>query len=151
MLWIKRLIVALIGLAKAGAAKASAKFEPMLITTLSVISAAAAPGAVLDNMALLLWLLTGSACGACFVLFGDEKKALTPRAIASKLSVCFIPGFCLTGIGVKLGAVIFPDKAWAQPSAELVLATALILSVAGPMVVAKLVKKTGDKIDGAIL
>jgi len=124
------------GLANAGAIKA----DPLLITALAVISAAAAPAAVLDSWALVFWLTIGSLCGVCFVLFGDERKALTKRAIMGKLSICFGPGFCLTGLGIKLSGI--------EASAEIVLAASLILSVAGPVIVPMLVKKTADKIDG---
>ena len=134
-----------LGLAgKAGAVKA----DPMLITALAVISAAAAPSAVLDNYALLFWLFVGSCCGVLFVLFGDEKTSLTWRILRTKLAQCFIPGFCLTGAAIWMMR--------ATPSAELVLASSLILSVAGPVLVPLLAKLTakasakwaGDKIDG---
>ena len=140
-----RRLLGLAGMAKAGAAKADPALYAVMI---AAFGAAAAPGSVLDNFALGFWLFVGSMCGACFVLFGDEKKPLTKRAIMGKLSVCFVPGFCFTGFGIKALAATWPDKSWAQPSAELVLAASLILSVGGPMIVAKLVKKTGDKIDG---
>ena len=132
-----RRFLGLAGMAKAGAAKA----DPALFAlAIAALGAAATPGSVLDNFALGFWLFVGSMCGACFVLFGDEKKALTWRGVLSKLSVCFAPGFCLTGAGIVLSG--------AKPSAEIVLACSLILSIAGPMIVAKLVKKAGDKIDG---
>lgn len=123
------------------AAKVYAYADPMMITTIAVISAAAAPSAVLNDWALIFWLCVGSLCGVCFVLFGDEKKALTARAVMGKLSICFVPGFCLTGIGIKLSGT--------DPTAELVLAASLILSVAGPVIVPMLAKKAGDKIDGS--
>lgn len=133
---IRRALIGLGLASKAGALKA----DPLLIAALAVISAAAAPAHVLDNWALVFWLLIGSLCGVCFVLFGDEKKALTRRGVLSKLSICFVPGFCLTGAGIKVSG--------SEPSAEIVLACSLILSIAGPMVVAKLSKKLGEKIDG---
>lgn len=132
-----RRLLPLAWLANAGAVKA----DPALYAiAIAALGAAATPAAVLDNWALIFWLFVGSCCGVCFVLFGDEKKALTWRGVLSKLSVCFVPGFCLTGAGIKASG--------AEPSAEIVLACSLILSIAGPMIVAKLVKKAGDKIDG---
>lgn len=128
--------IAALGIAKAGAVKA----DPLVISALAMVSAAASPQAVLDSWTLMFWLAVGSLCGVCFVLFGDEKKALTWRSVISKLSVCFIPGFCLTGLLIKLSGT--------APSAEVVLAASLLLSVGGQMIVAKLVKKAGDKIDG---
>ena len=128
--------LAAMGLVKAGSAKA----DPLLITMIAIISAAAAPSAVLDSWELVFWLMIGSLCGVCFVLFGDEKKALTTRAVLGKLSICFVPGFCLTGAGIKLSG--------ADVSAEIVLAASLVLSVAGPVILPMLAKKAGDKIDG---
>lgn len=132
-------------LLKAGSTNA----DPALITTLAVISAAAAPGAVLDNYALLFWLFVGSCCGVLFVLFGDEKTPLTKPLVRAKLAQCFLPGFCLTGAGIVVSR--------ATPSAEIVLGLSLILSVAGPAIVpmlAKLAAKisakwAGDKADGS--
>ena len=129
-------------------AKAAAYADPVMVTSLAVISAAAAPSAVLDNYALLFWLFVGSCCGVCFVLFGDEKTPLSVALIRRKLAQCFLPGFCLTGAGIAISG--------ATPSAELVLALALILSVAGPAIVpmlAKLAAKisgkwAGDKAEG---
>ena len=131
-----RRLLSLAGLAHAGSIKA----DPLLISAIAIISAAAAPSAVLDSWALVFWLAIGSLCGVCFVLFGDEKKALTPRAVMGKLSICFVPGFCLTGLGIKISGM--------EASAEVVLAASLILSVAGPVIVPMLAKKAGDKIDG---
>lgn len=134
---MRRRLLGIAGFASIGSIKA----DPLLITVLAVVSAAAAPSAVLDNYALLFWLFVGSCCGVCFVLFGDEKKSLTWRAVLSKLSICFVPGFCITGAGIVLTG--------ATPSAEIVLAASLILSVAGPVIVPMLAKKAGDKVDGA--
>jgi hypothetical protein len=131
-----RRLLSFAGLAHAGSIKA----DPLLISAIAIISAAAAPAGVLDSFELGFWLFVGSLCGVCFVLFGDEKKALTPRAVMGKLSICFGPGFCLTGLGIKLSGV--------EVSAETVLAVSLILSVAGPVILPMLVKKAGDKIDG---
>lgn len=139
-----RLLVAMSSAAKFSAAKA----DPVLITMLAIASAAAAPSAVLDNYALVLWLLTGSACGMCFVLFGDDKVQFSWRLTRIKLFQCFIPGVCFTGAAiVGFGAT---------PSAELVLGLSLVLSVAGPVMVPMLsklatkamAKLLGDKIDG---
>lgn len=130
--------LSLLGLGKAGAAKAD---PTLLAIAVAVISSAAAPAQVLGDTALLLWLFVGSCCGVCFTLFGDEAKALTWRALLSKLSLCFGPGFCLTGIGIKLSGL--------EPSAELVLALSLILSVASPVLVPILAKRLTAKAKGA--
>lgn len=116
------------------------KAEPLSgAIVLAVVAAVAAPGVVLDDWSLLFWLITGSLCGVCFVLFGDESKAVTWGAALSKMSVCFIPGFCFTGIGVKVSGVSI--------SPELVLGASFLLSVCGPLAVAKARKWLDKKTD----
>lgn len=139
--WIKwRLIVVASSFAKFSAAKA----DPVMITMLAVMGAVASPSsAVLDSVELLFWLLIGSMCGVLFVLFGDEKTALTWQSVRGKLAKCFLPGFCLTGLAIKAFN--------ATPSAEIVLGAALILSVSGPVMVpmlAKLLAKAVAKLAG---
>jgi hypothetical protein len=96
---------------------------------LSAFAALAAPGTLPDNFSLFFWLITGSLCGVCFVLFGDEKKAPTWFGALSKISQCFVPGLCFTGIGIKWSGV--------EISPELVLGASFLLSVCGPFVVTK--------------
>ena len=105
---------------------------------LAAIAAVAAPGVVLDDWSLFFWLITGCLCGVCFVLFGDESKAPTLQGALTKMAQCFVPGFCFTGIGVKLSGIAI--------SPELILGVAFALSVSGPIVVAKVrayIKKSG--------
>lgn len=109
---------------------------------IAVIAAAAAPGVVPDNQSLFFWLVTGSLCGVCFVLFGDESKAPTWRGALSKLSLCFVPGFCFTGLGVKMSGVAITP--------ELVLGASFALSVSGPIVVEKVRKWLDKKTDGPL-
>lgn len=109
---------------------------------LAAIAALAAPGAVLDDWSLFFWLITGSLCGVCFVLFGDESKSPTWSGALSKMAVCFIPGFCFTGIGVKVsGFAISP---------ELVLGASFLLSVCGPIAVTKARKWLEKKTEGPL-
>lgn len=117
------------------------KADPLIFAVaIAILSSAAAPSAVLDNWSLLFWLTIGSFCGVCFTLFRNEQSELTKRAILGKLSICFGPGFCLTGAGIKLSGV--------EVTAETVLAVSLVLSVAGPVLVPMLAKKAGDKVNG---
>lgn len=130
--------LSLLGLGKAGAAKAD---PTMLAVVVAVISSAAAPTQVLGDTALLCWLFVGSCCGVCFTLFGDAEKQLTIRTVMAQLSLCFGPGICLTGFGVKISGM--------EPSPELVLFLSMLLSIGGPVVLPELVKKLTKLIKGA--
>ena len=129
-------------LANAGAAKA----DPLVYAlTVAAVSAAAAPREVLDDAGLLLWLVIGSMCGFCYALFKDEKKALTRRGALSKFVTCFIPGFCFTGAGIKIGQWQWPQF---DTSPSIVLGLAMLLSITGVKVVDALSKKVEGKIGG---
>ena len=133
-------LLAALGMTKASAAKA----DPLIAAIgIALLSSAAVPGHVLGDAALMGWLFVGSACGVCFTLFRDEKKVLTWRGVAAKLSLCFGPGFCLTGLGVILSG--------REATPELVLASSLVLSVGSPVLLPRLVdwvmKSLGLKVD----
>jgi len=134
----------LIPLAIAGHAKADPFFYAVAV---SAASAVASQREVLDDATLLFWLLMGSMCGFCYSLFRDEKKVLTWRGALSKLVTCFIPGFCLTGVGIKISQIQYPQF---EASTSVVLGLSMLLSVMGVKIVDMLSKNLAGKIGGEL-